>query len=99
MERVLKNTKIEKAVTIVGGGLGGLELAFAVKERLERAALHEVTVIERGKILKYETDNLNKKLTKFLLAKKIRIIENSNILKFTIIKFFFRRNNITVTLQ
>jgi len=76
-----KNRK--KAVTIVGGGLGGLELAFAVKESLEKeAVLHEITVIERGKILKYETDNLNKKLTKFLLAKKIKIIENINILRF-----------------
>ena len=75
-----KNKK--RTVTIVGGGLGGIELAFAVKEALEKKqSPHEVTVIDRGKILKHETSILRKKLTKLLLGKKIKIIENTNILR------------------
>ncbi len=79
LSQVHKNNK--KAVTIVGGGLGGVELAFAVKEALEKnQSPHNITIIDKGKILKRETTKLCKKLTKLLMAKEIKIIENINIL-------------------
>ena len=57
---ILNSTELKKRkVNIIGGGLGGVELAFSANERLGKEKIpYDITILDRGPILKNESRGL-----------------------------------------
>ena len=78
---ILKSTQLKKRkINIIGGGLGGVELAFSAYERLEKEKIpYDITILDRGPILKNESRGLKSRLKKLMQKNSFKIIESTNI--------------------
>ncbi len=82
-EFILNSNELKKRkVNIIGGGLGGVELAFSVNERLGKEKIpYDVTILDRGTILKNESRGLKSRLKKLMQKNSIKIIESADIIR------------------
>ena len=80
---ILKSTQLKKRkVNIIGGGLGGVELAFSANERLGKEKIPcDITILDRGPILKNESRGLKRRLKKLMQKNSIKIIESADIIR------------------
>ena len=80
---ILKSTQLKKRkINIIGGGLGGVELAFSAYERLEKEKIpYDITILDRGPILKNESRGLKSRLKKLMQKNSFKIIESTNIVR------------------
>ena len=80
---ILKSTQLKKRkINIIGGGLGGVELAFSANERLGKEKIpYDITILDRGPILKNESRGLKIRLKKLMQKNSFKIIESTNIVR------------------
>jgi len=68
------------ALTVIGGGLGGVELAFAMQHALtEHGARVSVTLIDRGPVLKDQTAGVARTLRRELKQAGITVLERCDV--------------------
>ncbi|MEQ3649081.1 FAD-dependent oxidoreductase [Hyphomonas sp.] len=69
-------------VAIVGGGLGGVELAFAVRHKMRSKGLPDtipVSLVDQSKILSASSPSLRRALRKRLISAGVHILENTEV--------------------
>jgi selenide, water dikinase len=65
------------ALLVVGGGLGGVELALAMQHAVTaKGATPDVTLIDRGKVLKDQATPVRRALVRALSAKGVKVQEH-----------------------
>lgn len=75
--------RLPDGVAVVGGGLGGIELAFAVRHRMRTAGLPDSTslsIIDRSQLLSAGAGSLRRALRKRLRQARVDIHEGTTIL-------------------
>ncbi|MEP1596776.1 MAG: FAD-dependent oxidoreductase, partial [Hyphomonas sp.] len=69
-------------VAIVGGGLGGVELAFAVRHKMRSCGLPDtvpVSLVDQSKILSASSPSLRRALRKRLISACVGILEDTEV--------------------
>ncbi len=68
---------------IIGGGAGGIEIAFSLREKFEKIGIKiEIIIIHKGsKIVESYTNSVRKRILKTLKSKNIQLILNEKVSK------------------
>lgn len=76
----VNTSPVAPSVTILGGGIGGAEIALAIATRLKHTNKSRVTLIERETLLARQNPRLANKVQKALSRAGVNIRENSTVL-------------------
>jgi selenide, water dikinase len=87
----LAESNASSNIVIIGGGIAGVEMAFAISYGLRKRKAH-VTIIDRNKILSETNSNTQHFLRKELVKQNITVFESTVITKVASKKIFLDNN-------